>query len=345
MPAPEHLKIFETAAEVLNSPAEVPEMLRAISNAIARGMSIKGCQFFLLSRDQRVLEPIASSGLSEAFANQESVEMNRMLREILQGQPVSVRDCTTDPRIHRSLAYSVEGIRSTLWIPLKSRGQVIGAMQLTTADVHEFSEEEIEVARVVAAVCASLILRSMFQRIVSGVSDTVRHSLDVDEVLKRIVRVITEDLRAKGCLIRLIDPDTNRLELRAAYGLSEAYLQSGPRDAAKATAEVLEGKPVFFLDAGQYLQYAEDARREGIASLLSVPLMIHGKSIGVLRVYTYKPYEFSEEEIHLMKMVAEQCALLIKNAQLYSGMKERYQQLIGDFHEWFDRFYGPGGMR
>jgi hypothetical protein len=45
-----------------------------------------------------------------------------------------------------------------------------------------------------------------------------------------------------------------------------------------------------------------------------------------------------------MKMVAEQCALLINNAQLYSHVKERYETLMDDFHIWFDRFYGWGGV-
>jgi len=56
----------------------------------------------------------------------------------------------------------------------------------------------------------------MFQKILRDVSDTVSSSLDIDDVLDQIVRVIAEDLRAKGCLIRLLNPDARRLELRAS---------------------------------------------------------------------------------------------------------------------------------
>jgi hypothetical protein len=45
-----------------------------------------------------------------------------------------------------------------------------------------------------------------------------------------------------------------------------------------------------------------------------------------------------------MKLVGEQCALLIRNAQLYSSMKDRYENLVTDFHTWFDHFYGPGAL-
>jgi len=111
--------------------------------------------------------------------------------------------------------------------------------------------------------------------------------------------VITEDLRAKGCVVRLLDPDTGRLELWASYGLSPAFFNKGPVEASKAQAETLEGKCVAAYDATQYMQYPEEARREGIASLLSVPLLLHGRSIGYLRVFTSKPYEFSPAEIYL----------------------------------------------
>jgi hypothetical protein len=45
-----------------------------------------------------------------------------------------------------------------------------------------------------------------------------------------------------------------------------------------------------------------------------------------------------------MKMVGEQCALLIHSARLYSLIKERYETLMVDFHNWFDKFYGWGVM-
>jgi len=108
-------------------------------------------------------------------------------------------------------------------------------------------------------------------------------------------------------------------------------------------AETLEGKCVALYDAAEHLQYPEEAKREGIASLLSVPLLVHGRSVGVLRIYTHKPYRFSADEIYLMTIVGEQCALLIKNAQLYSQVKQKYDRLMVDFHSWFDRFYGPEG--
>ncbi|MEW6363362.1 MAG: GAF domain-containing protein [Acidobacteriota bacterium] len=341
----EFLKVLHTLGDALNSPLEATEILGQTSKALVQHLQLKGCEFYLLSRDQRVLEPVAHDGLSDEFMSNGHLEVERTVAEVLKGRTISVADCTTDPRIQHSLAFHQEGIRSLLMLPLKTRGQVIGLMRLLTSEERTFCDEEMEILDLIADLSTSILLHAMFLKILHDVSETVRSSLDVDDVLKQIVRVITEDLRAKGSMIRLLDPDTNRLQLRAAYGLSDAYLHKGPVDADKSLAETLTGKCVTVYDAGRdaRLQYPEAARREGIASVLAVPLMIHGHVIGVLRVYTHKPYEFSDDEIYLMTMVGEQCALVIRNAQLYSGLKERYETLVTDFHNWFDRFYGPGG--
>jgi two-component system NtrC family sensor kinase len=344
MQCQECLRIFQTFGDTLNAPIETTEVLQCICTSIVENLSVKGCQIFLLSRNQSQLEHIASLGLSEKFSVREPLVVEGMTLEVLQGNIVTVADCPSDPRLHRFPVYGEEGIKSLLIIPLKSRGQVIGAMHISTAEERVFSSDELEITRVAAALCASVILRSMFQKILHDVSEAVPLSLDIHEAVQQIVRVIAEDLRAKGCLIRLLDPNTGRLELWASYGLSQAYLDVGPRDASKASEELRAGKCVAVFDAPQYLQYPEEARREGIASMLSIPLLVHKCAIGFLRVYTHRPYEFSADEIHLMKIVGDQCALLIQNAQLYQSVKDRYDRLVVDFHNWFDQFYGPGGI-
>jgi GAF domain-containing protein len=290
------------------------------------------------------LENIAFFDSSEKFAISGPLEVEGMVGEVLHGDTVLVTHCRSDPRVHHFPAYQEEGIESLLLVPLKTRGQVIGSMHITTAEERAFSSDELAVIHTIAALCTSVILHSMFQKILHHVSETVPLSLDVKDVLNQILKVISEDLRAKGCVIRLLDPDTGRLELWASYGLSQGYLDKGPVDASRAKTEMLEGRCVAVYDATQYLQYPEEARREGIASLLSVPLLVHGRSIGFFRIFTHKPYEFSADEIHLMKMVGEQCALLIHSARLYSLIKERYETLMVDFHNWFDKFYGWGVM-
>jgi GAF domain-containing protein len=339
------LSFFETVGNAFNSPMDTSELLQLITDTLVKRFKVDGCAIWLLSRDRRTLDEVASSGLSQKFLSKGPVDSERSVAEALDGKIVSITDCPNDPRIQYRAAFAEEGILSLLAVPLAARGQVIGVLRLYAKRMVEFAQSEKDVFKVAASFCACAVLHSMFQKILHDVSGTVRASLVLDEVLQGIVKVITEDLRGKGALIWLLHPDTKRLELKASYGLPPAYLESGPRDTAKAAAEISDAKPVAAYDAAGYLQHPTRATREEVGSLLSVPLTIHGGAIGVLRVYTHKPYEFSEDEINLMALVGEQCALVIRHAQLYGGMKESYDNLMTDFHQWFDQFYGPAGVK
>ena len=342
MPCNSCLNVFETIGNALNSPLETVEILGSIARSIVDNLHVKGCQFFMFSRDQKQLESLAAFDAGEKVATTSALEVEGVLSEVLHGDTILIKDCAFDPRVQSLPGYQQAGVKSLLLLPLKSRGQVIGSMHITADEEWGFSGDELAVIRTVAALCTSIIVRSMFQQILHDVSEYVPQSLEVKAVLDQIAKSITENLRAKGCVIRLLDADSGRLELWASYGLSQAFFNKGPVEASRAKAETIEGKCVAVYDALQYMQYPDAARQEGIASLLSVPLLLRGASIGYLRVFTSRPYEFSSEEMYLMKMVGEQCAVLINGARLYSQVKDKYEKLMVDFHNWFDWSYGAG---
>jgi signal transduction histidine kinase len=74
-------------------------------------------------------------------------------------------------------------------------------------------------------------------------------------------------------------------------------------------------------------QNVEVARREGLVSLLSVPLLFAGQSIGTLNVYTGRPYNFSNEEIKILGALAELSAIAIEKARLYERIVDVEEQL------------------
>jgi signal transduction histidine kinase len=78
--------------------------------------------------------------------------------------------------------------------------------------------------------------------------------------------------------------------------------------------------------SGRY-QNIEVARREGLISLLSVPLLFAGQSIGTLNVYTSRHYNFSNEEIRILSALAELSAIAIEKARLYERIVDVEEQL------------------
>ncbi len=132
--------------------------------------------------------------------------------------------------------------------------------------------------------------------------------------------------------MRLLDPRTGQLQLSAVYGLSSGYLAKGPVDVGHSPldSEALSGKAVIISDVrtDARFQYKEAAKREGIVSVLCVPLEVRSEAIGVLRVYSGEPCNFCDEDIQFLSVLASLAALAIENANLYEGLKNSYDGVM-----------------
>ena len=136
----------------------------------------------------------------------------------------------------------------------------------------------------------------------------------------------------KGVVIRLLDERTNQLELVSSCGLSKTYMKKGPVDADKSLARALSGEPHAVLDVASdpSLQYPEEAKKEGIVSMLSFPLKGREKVIGMLRLFTSERREFTPEEMDFVAALASQSAISIENARFYDALK-RQDEAKNDF--------------
>jgi FixJ family two-component response regulator len=175
-----------------------------------------------------------------------------------------------------------------------------------------------------------------FAEIKTAVSST----LNLKEVLDLIVQGVVKVMKVKGSTLSLLDKNREKLRVFAYHGLSRNYVDKGPLDSSKSLAEsVLNGKHAWVEDASQdpRVQYPQEAMREGIKSILSVPLLVRNKVIGVLRVYTSEPRKFSDEETRFLYGFAEQVAYAIENARSYEDVKDEYEALRDDLWDYFDK--------
>lgn len=167
-------------------------------------------------------------------------------------------------------------------------------------------------------------------RVFHEVSRSILSVLDSKEVLRLIVKRVVPAMRLKAASLRLLNEKTNDLELAASRFLSKKYLRKGPLDADKSVPEVLEGKPVLIIDAQNdpRIQYRKEKAEEGIASVLSVPVQIYNKVIGMLRLYTSSPRSYTEGEIEFASALGEMAGLAIINARMYEKEKEKLTRLF-----------------
>src|SRR3989338_935652 len=155
---------------------------------------------------------------------------------------------------------------------------------------------------------------------ISKVARTITSNLYLEDILKLIVTVTAEITNSKICSLMLIDEKTNELVLKATQSMSEVYnkkphLKIGEGIAGKVAKEN-EPKAVYDISSEPEYKYKDIAKKEGLKSLLSVPLAVKGKVIGVLNNYTSHPHRFTKDEINILTTVANQAAIVIENAEL-----------------------------
>ena len=178
---------------------------------------------------------------------------------------------------------------------------------------------------------------------VYGVAMMLADARDLQQVLNRTVKVVAELMETKAASIRLYDPERDELVIKAVFNLSPEYLNKGPIRLPRAEIDRIalsaEGfEYIADMTTDPRVQYQQESKREGIASMLSAGMRYKGKPIGVLRVYTEKQLAFSPLKIDLLKAVAAQAAAAIENARLLnetlqSAALEKQVQMAADVQQ------------
>jgi GAF domain-containing protein len=159
---------------------------------------------------------------------------------------------------------------------------------------------------------------------------------DPRDLLHSIVEGTANATGAKACSLMLLTPDREVLLHTAAYGLSDWYLRKGPVKVSKVISDVLGGEPVAVLDAttDERVLYREQAKQEGIASILSVPMRLRGEVIGVVRVYSAKLYRFTKDDIYFVETIANLGAIALENVRAYDIIQKDYEAFRREMLQW-----------
>jgi len=165
----------------------------------------------------------------------------------------------------------------------------------------------------------------------SKISQTIASNLYLEDVLRLIVMVTAEVMNSEICSLMLVDDDKGELVVRATQSISEAYNKKPNMKIGAGIAGTVakEGKPIQVPDVRKDERYVnrDIAKSEKLCSLLSMPMVVKNKIIGVLNVYTSTPHKFTQTEINVLTSVANQAAVAIENAQLMVRSKIIQEEL------------------
>jgi GAF domain-containing protein/DNA-binding response OmpR family regulator/nitrogen-specific signal transduction histidine kinase len=254
-----------------------------------------------------------------------------LIEEIAQRQDVR-------PKLDRpDLPY-----RSYLGIPLERKGEFVGTLELMSCQLASFSPRDLEVLGTIGRQAAVAIdnarlyeetqRRAANLKSLAKVSATITSTLDLEEALDAIASSVLEAIGCQLSAIFVLDEEDGLLHLAATRGLSRAYVEKsstltierGGRAHAVATGEPLI---VEYVAADPALRPLSPlAEEEGFQAFADLPLRAGDRVIGMLSTIFDHPHYFDKLERDFLSSLADQAAVAIDNARLYTRVDRELQR-------------------
>jgi signal transduction protein with GAF and PtsI domain len=246
-------------------------------------------------------------------------------------EPVAIAEnASEDPRFKFYHNLPEDRYEAFLSVPIEAKGYLVGVVNVQHKKVHYHSFSETALLRTIAdlvgGVLENALLREDAERRAHQIETLARVSRTIvsepypKEVLNLIVTITSEVMNAKIVSLFLLDEKKGELRLEATQSKSKEYRKNPPLKINDSiSGKVIKSKePKVILNVQKepkYL-YKKLAKKEGLTSLLSVPILTKEKSIGLINCYTSEEHPFTEEEIRLLAIIANQVAILIENSRL-----------------------------
>ena len=334
----ERLKLLNQVSNVIHSTLDPQQAVQLILQEVVRLMRASSGSVALINPNNGMLEMHASVGLSPN-ASEVKLRVGQGITGWVArtGKPARVGDVRKDSRY----VMLRRDVRSELAVPLEVLDEVRGVINVDSHDEDAFSEGDQKLLEEIAHQAARVIqntwtfeqsrLKARLLETLVSVSRTINSALNVNEALQLITREACKLMDARTCSLLMIDDTGAWLDLRASHGAGEAYLSKSrlSMDESFMGVVVRRKKPMQLdnVQSSSLYQNAEMARREGLISLLSAPLIFGGQTIGTLNVYTGEPRSFSNEEINTLTALAELSAIALEKARLYERVVDVEEQL------------------
>jgi len=165
-------------------------------------------------------------------------------------------------------------------------------------------------------------------------------SSDMEDMGNSLVQLLTGVLDIKGCTLFAANPDKKELEVLTTFGLSTNYLTKGAISSQKSIAAIYNQKPVVIIDTSNtdLLQYPEDAQKEGIKSIISLPVVFSNKVIGALRLYNHQPWDVSDHDLEMLILFADHVGMAMMYTRLLNAFIQIKNTVAGVHDIWIDSY-------
>ena len=336
---PQAITALREIARALSAAWDLDTTLDLIARKTTEVMHVDSCTIYLLDPDGRQLRLRATTGLARRALGRATLAVGEGMTgyAVQLNAPVHAANAQQHPRFKRVDEALEMEYQSLLAMPLRIDERVIGAMNVQTLARHEFSGDEIDILSLIGELAAGALAKAQLYddqkrqiaelQALAELSEVVTSPQYLGDILDVVTEMAAQTMSTGGetavCAIFLLNETGEQLELHSAKRASPFYREQPPVPMGQGITGLVaqSGQPIYvpdLQDDGRYLR-PEMAAAEGFTSLLSVPLSVRDRVIGVLNCYSYERRDFSEKQRVLLATLANQTALAIENSRLVTN--------------------------
>jgi PAS domain S-box-containing protein len=348
-------------ATAIETAATLDELLMLTLNEFVQGLGVSLCGVLLLDPAGETISLVST------FPPRISLPPPIPLRDLpliqqafQQRQPYQILDLTTMPQpgdrspvVLQLLGMLNEAqVRSLLIIPLVAQDTVIGALAFATlGQIRHFDDQEISVARLMASQLAAAITsfrmieeasrREAELATLNDIAAAVTSSLDPREIYHLVMEKINQFFRVDAGSLLMLDDETGELVfvmtleegqeklvgLRVPAGAG--IVGDVARTQQYAIVHDAESDPRFYRAVSDGIGY-------NVHSILCVPIVVKGRTIGVIELLNKRTGHFTEEEAIRLTRMAATIGIAIENARLFqqvSTVRDRFEAIVNSTND------------
>lgn len=327
------LKILHQFAQKISSSLELNDVLNHIVEIAINLTKGDSCLIYLYNRKSEELVLRTSKNPHPRILGRIKLKIGEGITGLVakQKKPIVIsEEAYKDPHFKSFTNLPEDKYEAFLSLPILSKNELVGVMNIQHKDKHTYPEWQVNllftIAKYLGSVIENAIIYEEVQKkvkqleAISKISKTVVSNRYLKEILQLIVTITTQVMDLKLSSILLLDEKKKELIISATLSSNQEYIEKPNLkiDDSISGMVVREKMPITVLDVTKEknYRYPEIAKKEGVVSMLSVPMMVKDKVIGVINVYTEKEHIFTKEEVELLQVIADQAAVAIENTRL-----------------------------
>jgi len=332
--AGQELKILHHISQSISCTLDLDQILREIIELVVDVTRGDSCLLYLLDESGDFLVLRASKNPHPRLIGRIAVKVGEGITGWVarEARPVAIsRHASKDLRFKLFHTLPEDKYEAFLSAPIIAPpDRVIGVINVQHRKVHRHGDRERTLLSIIGHQVGSAIVnarlyqeaarRSQQISTIAQVGQVIASGKYLEEMLQLIVRMIAEMMQARVCSIMLVDTQKNELVIKAAKASSDEYWRKPNLKIGNSLISrvVREKAPLMVRDVTKEAayQYPELATKEGLRSLLSVPMILKNDVIGLINVYSAEEKIFSNEDLRVLAAVADQAALAFENTKL-----------------------------